>query len=145
MPRGNLLTSIFIVAILFIGIPGGAETLSWSYLGAGYWDESDYWYPAQAPTAGDEVYIDMESASVINDTDFAAGAVTVGGKYSSYWTIADSVFGTIDPGVPTDPAVILRRGGYITVEGTGVLTMKGSLYSSDELLTPEPSFMFWSE
>ncbi len=148
----KIISRIVLVYLLAMGMnavfrvpeaPG--EVLSWSLLGTGYWDSSANWYPAQAPTAADDVYMDTESAVIISDSDFAAQEIFLGGAYCVDWMVNDAIFGVVSPVVPTDPAVYNRRGGYLTLSGTGVVTLKGSYHTTDETIVPEPSFMFSTE
>lgn len=109
------------------------------------WSDEDNWYPAQVPTASDDVLIDIEDGEISADQTFTAKTLTIGGRESTTLTTDSFVFGTIEPDEVTDSAIINRFGGKITLSGSGVITLKGKYESSKQAstVTSEPSFMFW--
>ena len=116
---------------------GGGDGTSWS--------DEDNWYPAEVPTASDDVLIDIEDGEISADQTFNAKSITIGGRESTTLTTDSFVFGTVEPDAVTDAAVTNRSGGKITLSGSGVITLKGKYESSKQAstTTSEPSFMFW--
>ena len=134
--------TILVITFFSVTIPASADVLAWGLLGTGYWDTASNWYPAQIPTASDDIYMDAEGAIILIDSDFEAQEIFIGGLYAVDINVSDAIFGTIAPVVSSDPAIYMRKDGYLKLTGTGILTLKGSYLSSDDNIVPEPSFMF---
>lgn len=106
----------------------------------GFWEESLNWYPASIPQATDDITIDNSFSNVTIQNDFSCLSLTLGGHYSSNLLIEGFVFGEISSG---SVAINNRRDGFLTLKGAGIITLKGSYKSSEEILEEEPSFIFW--
>ncbi|MFC1632242.1 hypothetical protein ACFL2I_06785 [Candidatus Omnitrophota bacterium] len=140
------------LVILFLALCGlhftqcYAEQKVWSGDGDGSsWSDDDNWSPAVEPASADEALIDAAGAAVSFEQTFSAKSITVGGREDTTLTIGNFIFGTIAPDSSSDPALVNRSGGTITLQGAGVITLQGKYEGSKEGLTDEPSFMFWLE
>ncbi|MFC1699607.1 hypothetical protein ACFL1I_06610 [Candidatus Omnitrophota bacterium] len=123
-----------------------AEQKVWSGDGDGSsWSDDDNWSPAVEPSAADEALIDAAGAAVSFEQTFSAKSITVGGREDTTLTIGNFIFGTLAPDSSSDPALVNRSGGTITLQGAGVIALQGKYEASKESLTDEPSFMFWLE
>ena len=120
-----------------------AATKSFSGGGDGTtWHDAGNWFPSGVPGLSDAATIDTAGASVTAKTNFLAQSVTVGGKTASAWTVALFASGTITPPTTSDPAILIRKDGTVTLKGAGgTVTAKGPFKNSEESLPAEPSAM----
>ena len=120
-----------------------AATKSFSGGGDGKtWHDASNWFASGVPGASDAVTIDTSGASVTAEKDFLAQSVTLGGKTASAWTVALFASGTITPATTSDPAILIRKDGTVTLKGAGgTVTAKGPFKNSEESLPSEPSVM----
>jgi len=126
--------------------PVMADSKSWDSGGDdSSWNDSDNWHPAAVPVIADDIIIDYDGASVLCDATFRAKSVTIGGRETSEMTSDNFVYGLIEPDMPSEVAILNRRGGHIILKGAGTLTLKGEYKDSEAGLGAEPSFMFWVE
>ena len=79
------------------------------------------------------------------DQTFNARSITVGERNSSTLTIQNFVYGTIEPALSSDNAIVNAQNGKITLSGTGTVTVTGQYKDSGETTVSEPSFIFWVE
>lgn len=120
-----------------------AAEKNWSGGGDGTtWSDDDNWFPAVTPATTDDVTIDVEGASVVCTQTFKARSITVGGRTSCTLTSNNFVYGTVTPDFTSDVALYNKRDGTVTLKGAGTITLGGEYKDSEEVLTPEPSFMF---
>ncbi len=124
-----------------------AEDKNWTAVGDGSdWFDDANWMPAAAPTASDDVMIDLTSASVSLPQAFEAKSLVLGGKRTSSLTISNFAAGTVDPGNASDIAVANRRDGHLILKGSaGKVTLRGAYNDSETVIPDEPSFMFYAE
>jgi len=143
----KILTLLGLFSILLV-VSVGAADKTWGGGGDGTnWSDEDNWYPAEVPTASDDILIDIEGGEISADQTFTAKSITIGGRESTALTAESFVFGTVEPDEVTDLAIINRSGGEISLSGSGVITLKGKYETSKQasVITSEPSFMFWIE
>ena len=134
----------FFVFIFIVFISLQAAEKNWSGGGDGStWVDDDNWSGAVAPSASDDVLIDVENVSVICNETFKAKSIIVGGRETSRLTTNDFIFGEVKPASTSGVAMMTRSGGTVTLSGAGILTLGGKYQDSEETLDPEPSFMFW--
>ncbi len=134
-----------IIAVYALGIAQiYAAEKNWSGGGDGStWVDDDNWSGAVAPSASDDVLIDVENVSVICNETFKAKSIIIGGRETSHLTTKDFIFGEVKPASTSGVAMMTRSGGTVTLSGAGILTLGGKYQDSEETLDPEPSFMFW--
>lgn len=112
---------------------GGGDGVSWS-------DENN-WFSTGVPGPEDVINISTQDAAVVIEDDFEIKQASLGGKHPSELTIEPFVYGEITPENNTDYAVITRDSGCVIFQGSGIVTLKGSLLFSDELIPTENSVM----
>ena len=137
---------VLALLVLFWGLglsSAWAATKSFSGGGDGKtWHDASNWFASGVPGASDAVTIDTSGASVTAEKDFLAQSVTLGGKTASAWTVALFASGTITPATTSDPAILIRKDGTVTLKGAGgTVTAKGPFKNSEESLPSEPSVM----
>ena len=138
----GLISTLICVLILLPAAEAADKT--WSGSGDGTsWSDDDNWSPAVAPTSADAVSIDTEETSVVCDETFSAKSVTIGGRETSTLTSSNFIYGTVTPDSTSDIAISNRKDGKFTLQGAGIVTVKGQYKDSEESLISEPSFMFW--
>ena len=141
----SVIISVSIV-IIFLVLSVYASEKQWSAGGDVLsWEDPSNWFPQSVPATSDDVVIDVSGANVLISRTFYAQTLTVGGRNESILTSADFVSGTISPAKNTDDALYIRKGGAVTLEGTGVLVLKGAFKNSEATLADEPAFMFKAE
>ena len=129
-----------------ISMPVYAAEKQWSGGGdAASWEDSSNWSPLGVPSASDDVTIDTKSADVVATKTFNAKTLAVGGRQESNFTTQDFVYGTMSPSAHTDIGLHIKKDGFVTLKGSGDITLKGSFKNSEESLPSEPSFMFLAE
>jgi hypothetical protein len=141
----SVIISVSIV-IIFLVLSVWAAEKQWGAGGdALSWEDATNWFPQVAPTTSDDIIIDVAGANVLISRTFYAQTLTMGGRNESSLTSADFVSGTISPTENTDDALHIRKGGAVTLEGAGIITLKGAFKNSEETLPDEPAFMFKAE
>ena len=106
------------------------------------WHDVKNWLPEGIPGATDAVLIDLSAAAVtVSKKDFLAGSITVGGKAVSGFSVESFVYGTLTPSSNSDPAILIRRDGVVTLQGEGTVTAHGPFKNTEEALSSEPSVM----
>ena len=130
----------------FMAMPVYAAEKQWSGGGDGAsWEDLSNWSPVGVPSASDDVTINTQNANVAATKTFNAKTLTLGGRKESNFVVQDFVYGTISPAQHTDTALHIQKDGFVTLEGVGDITLKGSFKNSEESLASEPSFMFLAE
>lgn len=109
------------------------------------WTDADNWFPTGVPGSTDAVTLNDKNLAVSTSDTFAALSVTVGGKEVSDWTVNSFVYGTLAPAAATDPAILIRKDGAVTMKGAGTVILKGSFKNTEEGLGSEPSLMILLE
>lgn len=139
-------TVIIICIVLMFASSAYAEDKTWSGSGDGTsWTDADNWFPENEPTLSSDVAIDSEDASVVCDETFNAKSVSIGGRNTSQLTAQNFIYGTIEPASTSDNAILNQSGGTFKLQGSGVMTLRGTYTDTEGTLVSEPSFMFWVE
>lgn len=122
-----------------------AEDKNWNAAGdQSNWLDDANWMPAGAPTAADDVRVDLQDASVTIPEAFNAKSITLGGKKQSSLSVSNFVTGKVEPASSSDIAVTNRRDGTLILKGSaGQVTLKGGYKDSEQVIADEPSFMFY--
>ena len=143
----------FLISVLicfFMTISVYADMKQWSgRTDALSWAKDGNWFPGAIPTLLDDVFIDLQDASV-NISDYAKGfkakSITAGGRTDSTLTMGSFVYGTITPENNTDNALYIRKGGTVIAQGGGgTVTLKGALKFYEADIPDEPAFIFGAE
>jgi len=138
--------TIFILFFLFCPA-AQAENKQWSGGGDGTtWDQDLNWFPALTPTAADDATVDTQGTSASITKAFNLKSLTLGGRTESGVTTSDFVYGIIAPDKVTSNSVHVRKGGLLTLSGSGGnITLRGTYRSSEEVPPDESSFVFKAE
>lgn len=138
-------TGVAFLLVVSVCLPSPAWGATKVFSGGGNgttWHDANNWFPAVVPTTGDAVTVDATNLAVSVQQNFVAQSITVGGKATSSLTVDAFVYGTVTPSTTSDPAIVLRKGGTVTLKGAGgTMTVKGSFKNSEESLPAEPSVM----
>lgn len=141
-----------IISVMFIfscAISAWADTKQWSgEYDLSSWNKDNNWFPAGVPTTANDVIINGQSYNVvISDTAkvFKAKSIAMGGRQASTLTASNFVYGLISPADTADIALYTKKGGDVTLEGAGTITMTGSYKNSEETVPDEPAFVFKAE
>ena len=141
-----LILTAFLYFALIAAVPALAGEKAWSGEGDGItWADDENWSTESAPAVTDDASIDVEDSAVVCDQTFNARSITVGERNSSTLTIQNFVYGTIEPALSSDNAIVNAQNGKITLSGTGTVTVTGQYKDSEETTVSEPSFIFWVE
>ena len=142
-------TKPFLLMVLMLGLAASAlaEDKNWTAGGdQSSWFDDANWMPAAAPTASDDVMINLTDASVTVPQAFDAKSIVLGGKKPSSMNVSNFAAGSVAPENATDLAVHNRRGGNLVLTGSaGKITLKGAYKDSEEVIPDEPSLMFYAE
>jgi hypothetical protein len=138
-------SAVFLV-LFFLTLSIASGEKQWTAGGdAISWEDITNWYPQAVPSPTDDVILDATGVNVLISRTFYAQTLKVGGRHDSNLAVADFVSGTISPASNTDDALYTRKGGFVTLNGDGIVLLKGSYKNSEETLSDEPAFMFRAE
>ncbi len=140
-------SSLALLLAMTLCLPAQAAEKTWNGSGDGSnWFDDDNWFPATAPTSADDVLVNTPNASSAVSQTFYARSITLAGTAPSSLVVSPFIYGTVAPVADTDVAIDNRRDGALTLKGSaGVITLRGKYKDSEELLTDQPSFVFFVE
>ncbi len=136
--------ALVLPVVLLLSAAGAyAEEKQWSGKYDGVTWENDFnWSPPSAPSASDDARVDTDGADAAVRESFNLKSLTVGGHTAAMVTVWNLADGTLRPENSAVPALYIRKGGSVVLRGTRVITLAGSLKSSEETLPAEPGFTF---